>query len=157
MFQVAIVICNQSENISAERVASQLRLAYGNQGCAAGESYDYQGCLHHAGLALDLSKRRLGLSRNSIMDFELGTAYNEVGVAYALQNMFAPAEHYLRQSIKVYLSVEHLKDAMLIWPKLYLGVIQWIQGRLSAAEIILTEILDIQENAFGVDDTKSLL
>ena len=157
VFQLAIRLCNQSDDISAERVAHQLRLAHGNQARAAGESHDYTGCLHHANIWLDLSEKRLSPSGNSITDFELDTAYSELGVAHVLHNNLTTARRTFLKASLIHESVEELEATMSAEPRLNLGLIRWIQGWLSEAEVILTEVLEIQEDAFGVDDTQSLL
>lgn len=154
IFQVAIKLCN---NNGAEGVTPQLRLAHGNEARAAGESHDYTGCLHHANLWLDLLGRRVWPSRNPITNFELGNAYNEVGVAYALQNEFVQAQWNFLQAKRVHESVENLEATMLAEPKLNFGIIHWLQGDFLQAEAELDELLQIQENAFGVNDTQSLL
>lgn len=152
---MAIYICERSDNKSTEIITSQLRLAYGNEGCAAAESNDRVGCLHFNKLWLDLTRERVSQSGEPVIDFELGTCYNEVGVAYALNNMYDRAEQYFLDSIKVYKSIEGFKDTDLGWPEPNLGLIYWVQGRSQEAELVLREMLEIHAAEFGYDDTQS--
>ncbi|KAL4967200.1 uncharacterized protein BDV14DRAFT_198298 [Aspergillus stella-maris] len=69
-----------------------------------------------------------------IEDYELGYAYNEIGVAYGNRNM-----------------LDEAAGAFLAKP----GFIYWMQGRFEEAEHTLVEILDIHAAAWGVDDTRS--
>lgn len=154
-FQVTQSVCKRSKNPSSEEVTSQLRLAHGNEGCAAAESNDRAGCLYHAKIWIDLTSGRLSQSGSSVVDFELGTVYNETGVAYALNDMYDAALDCFLQSIRVYREIENFEDIMLGWPEPNLGLIYWIQGDLMNAELVLNEILEIHATAFGVDDTES--
>ena len=154
-FQAARSACERLDNRTSEDVAYQVRLAHGNEGCAAAESNDREGCLYHSKIWLQLSMARVSPSGLPIMDFELGTIYNEAGVAYALNDKYdAAAECFLR-SISVYKSVEDFEDTMLGWPEPNLGLVYWVQGDLDNAELVLNEILEIHATAFGVDDTQS--
>ena len=154
-FQAARVVCERSDNKASEEVAYQLRLAHGNEGCAAAESNDREGCLYHAKIWLKLSLDRVSPFGLPVIDFELGTTYNEVGVAYALNDMYDSAAECFLQSIAVYRSVDKFEDIMLGWPEPNLGLIHWIQGDLRSAELVLNEILEIHAAAFGADDTES--
>lgn len=157
IFQLIIKLCDESDDISSKWLASQLRLAHANEGYAAGESNDYRACLNHANIWLAQLERRHLPSETSIRPSELGAAYSEVGVAHALLNNFETAEYYLLRSISTYKAMDIFQDTILVWPKLHIASIRWVQGRLSEAELILTEILGIQEKAFGINDTRSLL
>ncbi len=100
-----------------------------------------------------LLERRSGGVR--IEDYELGYAYNEIGVAYGNIGMLDEAAEAFHLSIKIFQGLDDYEDTMLGWPEPNLGFIYWMQGKLEDAEHALVEILDIHAAAWGVDDVKS--
>ena len=90
-----------------------------------------------------------------VEDYELVYAYNEIGVAYGINNMLDKAGQAFCRSIVIFQGLSDYEDTMLGWPEPNLGFIYRMQGNLEDAEKALVEILDIHAAAWGVDDTKS--
>ncbi|KAK4143117.1 uncharacterized protein C8A04DRAFT_29133 [Dichotomopilus funicola] len=90
-----------------------------------------------------------------VENYELGYAYNEIGVAYGNNGMLEEAADAFRRSMRIFQGLDDYEDTMLGWPQPNLGFIYWMQGELPEAEKVLMEILDIHATAWGVDDTKS--
>jgi tetratricopeptide (TPR) repeat protein len=90
-----------------------------------------------------------------VIDYELGQVYNEIGIAYGLQEMWDTAAEHFIKSIDVLKELENYRDTMLGLPAPNLGLVYWIQGRLEESENVLVEILEIQAANFGVDDIES--
>lgn len=90
-----------------------------------------------------------------VEDYELGYAYNEIGVAFGNNSMPGEAEKAFRRSIEIFQSLDDYRDTMLGWPKPNLWFIYWMQGKLQNAEEALVQILDIHATELGVDDIKS--
>lgn len=91
----------------------------------------------------------------SVNDYELGCAYNEVGVAYAVNGRYEDAIEKFLMSVKVYQNLPEYKDTMLGWPLPNLGLMYWTLGRYDEAEETLTKILAIHEKEWGRNDTNS--
>ncbi|RSM10373.1 hypothetical protein CDV31_007249 [Fusarium ambrosium] len=90
-----------------------------------------------------------------IEDYELGYAYNEIGVAYGNADMIDEAIEAFVRSIEIFQGLDDYEDTMLGWPEPNLGFMYWLKGDLETAETALVEILDIHAAAWGVDDTHS--
>jgi len=132
-----------------------LRESHNNQGSAAAETNDHKECLDHNKTWLKMSLERVTDSGQQIIDYELGAIYNEVGVAYAMNDLYDDAVRYFLESIKVFQALDDYEETMLGWPEPNLGFMYWVLDRQLEAEQVLLEILEIHATAWGVDDRKS--
>lgn len=124
-------------------------------GIALVETNEHSLSMTHKKKWLDMLEQRRNASGAPVIDYELGYAYNEIGVAYGNNDMLEEAATAFRRSIEVFQGLSDYEDTMLGWPQPNLGFIYWMQGKLEDAEKALGEILDIHAAAWGVDDTKS--
>lgn len=154
-FHLALTISEHSNSNDSEEVRSSIRESHCFLGCAAAETNDGEMCLKHHSIWLDMAMSRKSDAGTPVLDYELGIIHNEVGVAYAMNEMFDEAAKSFLRSIEVFQSLEKYEDTMLGWPEPNLGFMYWLQGRLEDAERVLVEILEIFAAAYGVDDTQS--
>ncbi|KAL4939103.1 hypothetical protein BDV06DRAFT_42105 [Aspergillus oleicola] len=138
-----------------EEVVRQIRQSHSFLGIAMVETNQHDSSLHHKQIWLDMLLERRSSEGKPIEDYELGYAYNEIGVAYGNRNMLEEAAGAFLRSIEIFQGLDDYEDTMLGWPEPNLGFIYWMQGRFEEAERTLVEILDIHAAAWGVDDTKS--
>lgn len=87
--------------------------------------------------------------------YELGYAYNEIGVAYGNNGDLEEAADAFRKSMKTFKDLEDFEDSMLGWPQPNLGFIYWLQGHYDKAERELQAILRIHESKYGPEDKNS--
>ncbi|RMZ91046.1 hypothetical protein DV736_g1711, partial [Chaetothyriales sp. CBS 134916] len=149
-FKLTQSICEASEERPTEEVLYIIREAHNNQGSAAAETNDKEGCLQHNKEWLKMTLLRQG---GGIIDYELGIVHNEIGVAYAMNEQYDEAVLNFLASINCSRS---LSDGKLDdWPMPNLGFIYWVQGKYEEAEAVLTEVLGIRATMFGENDTQS--
>lgn len=101
---------------------------------------------------MTLLRRR---DNGSTIDAELGQVYNEIGVAYAMNDQYDEAALNFLSSINIYKNLPESEDIMLGWPMPNLGFVYWATGRHEEAEEVLKEILEIHEKTYGTDDTQT--
>ncbi|KAI9877554.1 MAG: hypothetical protein M1823_007089, partial [Watsoniomyces obsoletus] len=102
-----------------------------------------------------MTLRRRTDDGSGIIDYELGQVYNEIGVAYAMNERYEEAELHFLSSMNVYQSLPDSEDVNLGWPMPNLGFIYWLNGQYAEAREVLLEILRIHESAYGENDTQS--
>jgi tetratricopeptide (TPR) repeat protein len=138
-----------------EETVRTVRESHSYVGMAALEMNNSTLGMFHIQKWLDALLERESASNVPILDYELGYAYNELGVAYGFRNMVDEAAKAFLRSIEIFQGTSDYEDTMLGWPEPNLGFIYWLQGKLEEAERVFVEILDIHAAAWGVDDTKS--
>jgi tetratricopeptide (TPR) repeat protein len=138
-----------------EEAVESIRESHCFIGIALVETNEHPLSMWHKGKWLDMLLERKSSGSVPIEDYELGYAYNEIGVAYGNSGMLDEAAQAFCRSIEVFQGLEDYDDTMLGWPEPNLGFIYWMQGRLEDAEHVLVEILDIHAATWGIDDTKS--
>lgn len=138
-----------------EEVERTVRESHSYVGMAAGEMNNSTLNMFHIQKWLDALLKRVSASGEPVLDYELGYAYNELGVAYGFQNKYEEAAQALLCSIETFQGLSDYEDTMLGWPEPNLGFMYWLQGKLEEAEHAFVEILDIHAAAWGTDDTKS--
>jgi tetratricopeptide (TPR) repeat protein len=137
-----------------EEAVESIRESHCFIGIALVETNEHSLSMWHKKKWLDMLLER-GSGGACIEDYELGYAYNEIGVAYGNTDMLDEAAEAFRRSIEIFQNLEDYEDTMLGWPEPNLGFIYWMQGELENAEHALVEVLDIHAAAWGVDDIKS--
>ncbi|PTB48317.1 hypothetical protein M431DRAFT_546947 [Trichoderma harzianum CBS 226.95] len=149
-------ICEALQQTSpSEKVASLLRENHNNQGSAANETNNPQESLHHNLTWISLMRERISSDGQQKIDYELGCAYNEVGVAYAMNNMYSLALDFFQKSISTYKSLPDYDEKWLGWPLPNIGMVYWIQGNHKSALEVLHRMREIYETAYGRDDRQS--
>lgn len=158
--QLALTIGEQlqaspSKHGILEDIAKVIRESHSYLGIAAVETNEHNMSMTHKKKWLDMLLERHSVGGATVEDYELGYAYNEIGVAYGNNAKLEEAAQAFERSIEIFQGLPDYEDTMLGWPEPNLGFIYWMQGKLSSAEQVLVEILDIHATAWGVDDTKS--
>lgn len=138
-----------------EEVLRTVRESHSYVGMAYAESNNSTLHMFHVQKWLDALLERESATGVPVLDYELGYAYNEIGVAYGFQNKLEEAVQAFLRSIEIFQGLSDYEDTMLGWPKPNLGFMYWLQGKLEDAEHAFVEILDIHVAAWGVDDTTS--
>lgn len=152
---LALVIGEKLGRNSNEEIMRTTWESHSFLGISTVETNEHDMSLFHKRKWLDMLLERESAPGVPIEDYELGYAYNEIGVAYGNdQRLEAAAQAFIR-SIQIFQGLPDYEDTMLGWPEPNLGFIYWMQGKLKDAERVLIEILDIHAAAWGVDDTKS--
>lgn len=152
---LALIIYEGLGGEAVEEVVPVGRLSHSYIGIAATETNEHTKSMLHKELWLESLLKRESASGVLIEDYELGYAYNEIGVSYANNQMLEDAANAFLRSIEIFQGLENYKDTMLGWPEPNLGFVYWMQGKLEDAERVLLKILDIYAHAYGVDDTRS--
>lgn len=116
----------------SEAVSEMLRESHNNLGSMANETNDRQDSLQHNLVWLGLIKERR-VDGNEVIDYELGCAYSEVGVAYACSNMYYQALDHFRLSISTYKTLPNYDEKWLGWPLPNIGLVLWAQGNYKLA------------------------
>ncbi|CAI7586198.1 unnamed protein product [Penicillium manginii] len=138
-----------------EEVLRTVRESHSYVGIACAESHESTLHMFHIQKWLDVLLERESTPGVPVLDYELGYAYNEIGVAYGFQNKVEEAAQAFLRSIEIFQGLSDYEETMLGWPTPNLGFMYWLQGKLEDAEHVFTEILDIHVAAWGVDDTTS--
>ncbi|EHK24082.1 uncharacterized protein TRIVIDRAFT_67712 [Trichoderma virens Gv29-8] len=155
-YRLAEGICRSLQQTSpTQKVAELLRECHNNQGSAANETNSPQESLRHNLIWLSLMRERKSSDGKQIIDYELGCAYNEVGVAYAMNNMYPLAIDSFKESISTYMSIPDYDEKWLGWPLPNIGMMYWIQGNHKLALKALHRMRNIYEAAYGRDDRQS--
>lgn len=154
-FRLTEILYEQAEDKATPEREYMLRRANLNHATASMETNDREDCLTRYRRWLDKSLESAPGPEDGKFWYELACIYNETGVAYAMNEMFDMAIEYLLKSIEAFQKLENYDDTMLNWPEPNLGFMYWILGRYKDAELVLSEILGIHEEHYGVDDTVS--
>ncbi|KAJ4308103.1 hypothetical protein N0V84_012298 [Fusarium piperis] len=141
-------------NVGAEAVEC-IRESHSFLGIALVETNEHSLSMNHKQKWLDMLLERPFKSGAVIEDYELGYAYNEIGVAYGNADRIEEAIDAFIRSIQIFQGLEDYEDIMLGWPEPNLGFMYWLKGDFDKAEQALVEILDIHASTWGVDDTNS--
>ena len=89
------------------------------------------------------------------MDENLASAYNEVGVGYMMNKMYAEGKEAFLKSLHSYRSLENYSMIMTGFPSANLGLAHMHLGQLDEATKVLHAALRDQEDIFGQNDTES--
>jgi hypothetical protein len=92
-----------------------------------------------------------------VTDMRLSIAYNQLGVAYMINDDWDKGEEYLRLSMKEMKTLETFEGYMISLPLVNLGLIHWMNKRYTEAEEILQEGLASRMAKFGLNDTESFM
>lgn len=138
-----------------EPAVQLIRESHSFIGIALVETNEHSPSLFHKRTWLNMLEERVDSLGRPVEDYELGYAYNEIGVAYGNNNQLDEAAHAFLRSIQIFQGLADYEDTMLGWPEPNLGFIYWMQGKLEDAEAALVEIMDIHAAAWGIDDTNS--
>jgi tetratricopeptide (TPR) repeat protein len=143
------------KRLHGEAAIESIRESHCFLGIALAETNEHHLSMIHKTKWLSMLEERRTATGDPVEDYELGYAYNEIGVAYGNNDMLNKAVDAFRRSIAIFQSLDNYDDTMLGWPEPNLGFIYWMQGKLDDAEQALVEILDIHAAVYGVDDTES--
>ncbi|KAM0259424.1 hypothetical protein ACHAQJ_003318 [Trichoderma viride] len=152
---VALLIGEQMKGRHSSEAHEAIRESHSFIGIALVETNSHDESRKHKQQWLDMLLERRSESGLPIKDYELGYAYNEIGVAYGNSGMLEKACEAFHESISIFQSLDDYHDTMLGWPEPNLGFMFWLQKDYSRAEEALNEILDIHAAEWGIDDTKS--
>jgi hypothetical protein len=123
------------------------------RGSEASESNQPQLCFEQFSALLMLSQQIS--SENGRHYEDLASAYNEVGVAYMMNNQYDEGMKAFHKSINVYENLEHFTTDMAAFPLTNLGLSLWLQGRCGEAAEVLHKALIGREETYGHDDKES--
>ncbi|KAK1240210.1 hypothetical protein MKX08_007652 [Trichoderma sp. CBMAI-0020] len=152
---VALMIGEQMKGNRPSEAHKIIRESHSFIGIALVETNSHDESEKHKKRWLDMLLDRKSESGLQIRDYELGYAYNEIGVAYGNIDLYEKACEAFRESIEIFQGLEDYKDTMLGWPEPNLGFMYWLLKDYHNSEKVLIEILDIHAAEWGVDDTKS--
>ncbi|RMJ08484.1 hypothetical protein CDV36_011905 [Fusarium kuroshium] len=152
---LALLIAERLKETHGAEAIECIRESQQFLGIALVETNEHTLSMAHKQKWLDMLLERKSDSGAPIEDYELGYAYNEIGVAYGNADMIDEAIEAFVRSIEIFQGLDDYEDTMLGWPEPNLGFMYWLKGDLETAETALVEILDIHAAAWGVDDTHS--
>ncbi|RKK89169.1 hypothetical protein BFJ68_g16774 [Fusarium oxysporum] len=153
--ELSLQIAERMKSSVGAEVVECIRESHSFLGIALVETNEHSLSMSHKMKWLDILLERPSESGGVVEDYELGYAYNEIGVAYGNADMIEEAIDAFIRSIQIFQGLEDYEDIMLGWPEPNLGFMYWLKGDLDKAEQALVEILDIHAAAWGVDDTRS--
>lgn len=153
--ELAILIGERLQSHLGDEATSCIRESHEFLGIALVETNEHIPSMIHKEKWLQMLEQRRTPHGDKIEDYELGYAYNEIGVAYGNADRLDDAAMAFKRSIEIFQGLDNYQETMLGWPEPNLGFIYWMQNRLDEAEEALIEILDIHAAAWGVDDTNS--
>lgn len=84
----------------------------------------------------------------------LATAYNDLGQAYARNEIYSKASDFLMKSKAVRESLPGFIEFNNWSPVYHLGVIAWVQGNNDRASSLLLGALKVREERLGKNDTQ---
>jgi tetratricopeptide (TPR) repeat protein len=149
------MIGEQMKSLHSIEAHEVIREGYSFIGIALVETNSHDDSQKHKQQWLDMLLERRSESGLQIRDYELGYAYNEIGVAYGNNGLYKQACEAFYESIQIFQGLKDYTDTMLGWPQPNLGFMYWLLKDYHNAEKVLIEILDIHAIAWGVDDTRS--
>lgn len=152
---LALLLAARLEDSLGSIATESIRESHSFIGIALVETNEHVESMSHKMTWLNMLLERKTVLGDIVEDYELGYAYNEVGVAYGNADRIDEAIEAFHRSIYIFQSLDDYEDTMLGWPEPNLGFMFWIQGKLDEAESALVEILDIHVEKWGVDDTES--
>ncbi|KAG8667969.1 hypothetical protein FPOAC2_13183 [Fusarium poae] len=153
--ELALEIAKSIKNKDSAEAAECIREIHSVLGIALVETNEHRLSMQHKDRWLKMLLERRSESGSAIEDYELGYAYNEIGVAHGNKGDIEKAIDAFIRSIQIFQGLEDYEDIMLGWPEPNLGFMYWLKGDLDKAETALVEILDIHAAKWGVDDTHS--
>ncbi|KAK1778043.1 hypothetical protein QBC45DRAFT_170503 [Copromyces sp. CBS 386.78] len=153
--QFALEIAARLERKVGAAAAESIRESHMCLGIVLTELNEHDRSLFHKKTWLNMLEERKTDAGQPIEDYELGYAFNEIGVAYGNANMLEEAAKAFQRSSEIFKGLAEYDPTMLGWPQPNLGFIYWMQGKLQDAESTLAEIRGIHAAAWGVDDTVS--
>jgi tetratricopeptide (TPR) repeat protein len=152
---LGLLIGERLQGNVGEAAVESIRESHSFMGIVLAETNEHALSMAHKKKWLSMLEERRLPSGDTVKDYELGYAYNEIGVAYGNNDLLDEAAGAFRRSIEIFQSLEDYADTMLGWPLPNLGFIYWMQGKLQMAEEALLQILEIHATAWGFDDTNS--
>ncbi|PNP40642.1 hypothetical protein TGAMA5MH_07641 [Trichoderma gamsii] len=152
---VALMIGEQMKSLDSIEAHEVIREGHSFIGIALVETNSHDKSQKHKQQWLDMLLERRSESGLQIRDYELGYAYNEIGVAYGNNGLCKQACEAFHESVQIFQGLEDYTDTMLGWPQPNLGFMYWLLKDYHNAEKVLIEILDIHAIVWGVDDTRS--
>ncbi|KAJ4402238.1 hypothetical protein N0V85_005348 [Neurospora sp. IMI 360204] len=154
--QFALEVAARLESkLGAVAAAESIRESHMCLGIVLTELNEHDRSLFHKKKWLNMLEERKTDDGQAIEDYELGYAFNEIGVAYGNANMLEEAVKAFQRSSEIFKGLADYEPTMLGWPQPNLGFIYWMQGKLQDAESTLAEIKGIHATAWGDDDTVS--
>ena len=117
-------------------------------------SKDLHMVFHYAQKRFDTEEEVL--TERGSPDSITAVAYNDLGMAYLLNDVAEEAIHYLQRSKEIRENLPGFKKDWLFSPFLSLGKTYWRLGRLDEAAEVLLEALNDRIAAFGSDDRQSI-
>jgi hypothetical protein len=148
---VAQQICESQK----EDVRGLLSDIYYGQGADASEMNQPELCLKHYTALLNLRKEISKTSKEGKQDIYLAIAYNEMGIGYMMNNMYAKGTECFHMSISIYESLHDYSKVMATLSFVNLGLSYWLQNECTRASEILLDILRERERVFGINDDES--
>lgn len=148
-------IYENSMRASSDKEEYMLRRANLDSATASMEANDAQDCLKRFKAWIEQSDTTASTSDDFNSQYELALYHNEIGVAYGMNGLYDSAIGHLLKSIDFFQGMPDYDDTLLSWPQPNLGFMYWVQGRYDEAKDILLEILQVHEEAWGVDDTNT--
>ncbi|KAL7781016.1 hypothetical protein V8C43DRAFT_328491 [Trichoderma afarasin] len=152
---VALSIGEQFKTSLVDDAHEVIRESHSFIGIALVEVNKHSDSTWHKEHWLNMLLERRAAAGALIQDYELGYAYNEIGVAYGNSGMIEKASDAFKKSIEIFLSLEDYDEIMLGWPEPNLGFMYWLLNDYNSAEQAFIEILDIHAARWGPDDTHS--
>jgi hypothetical protein len=90
-------------------------------------------------------------------DMRLGISWNQLGVAYMINDDWTMGEECFRKSINTLKKTDDFKRYKLSLPLVNLGYAWWLTGKFDEAVIALHEGLKDRAAAFGENDRESFM
>ena len=127
-----------------------------NLGCIGTETNNPQLTLNHFKIFNKMMINESG-SSNRGKDKRLAISWNELGIAYMMNTMWAMGEECFKHSIESARLLSNYKPIDTSFPHVNLGLAYWLMGRNEDAIRALLTGLEAREQAYGIDDVHSFM
>lgn len=141
--------------LSADDVAPMLAEIHHNIGCVATETNKPADAVHHFTIFNHMmaEEARIHDKRK-----EYAISWNELGIAYMMNEAWKDAERCFLRSIEIMEDVDASAKELQSLPTVNLGLAYWLQGgRLEEADAVLMAGLRDREAIYGPDDRESFM
>ncbi|QDS73010.1 hypothetical protein FKW77_009080 [Venturia effusa] len=126
-----------------------------NHGCINAEMNRPIDALRHQLIFNTMMQKELSGKRGT--DMRLAMSYNELGVAYLINDGWAEGEDCFKMSIQEMKRLEDYKNYKISLPLVNLASCHYLNGDYAQAEILLLEGLADRVEEFGKDDQESFI
>ena len=155
--QAVLERCIKEHPLDVVALKKLLSSSYNYQAIAGVETDNGQQSLVNCKAWIELVLERIEKFNNRDDALELAEAYNESGMAYMRSGQENQAEDSWKQSIESFANVPGSTILDQTFPSIHLGIFYSIRGEGGKGDEVLQPVVKAREDAYGKDDTTSMV